>query len=421
MLRDHLRKIYPDSNVSDWSIVVQIVLNMQGLGTKLQACGVFSNPNELVNFGRAFSNAQPLFSFIDIGSGKERTDHKVRETLRLFLPNAQCKHVFFGPCHDNGYLVVLEPYRLDPAVASRLTLIATTPPAPGFLQLGLPHITFPQIFRSDNLPDKYGTASPFQPTMPVRNKSASMTPSTAPFVPKSPSPAPSGDSSASNSWATIGKTGAASKNINIATKKPPKKNYMMLNVHDERLDEALPDADYKVQGRFKEKIDIHGKNYCNSYHLAGKCKSGEYCEYVHGEPLSPGEKLVLKHKARSLPCPANYTCRNPDCILGHHCMFGTACLRANCRFYDSHGMDMVSVQLLANKEQDADEKHRNRPSVSSTIGASLNGYRSILRSTRLKAALRYARTSLPLCVGERDKGVSILNEHNAELCLVASP
>ena len=45
-----------------------------------------------------------MFSFIDVGSGKERADHKIRETLRLFLPIAQCKHVFFGPCHDNGYL-----------------------------------------------------------------------------------------------------------------------------------------------------------------------------------------------------------------------------------------------------------------------------------------------------------------------------
>ena len=96
--------MYPDSNSADWSLVVHIILNMQGLGNKLQSCGIINNQNELAAFGRAFGLAQPLFSFIDVGSGKEHADHKVRETLRLFLPNNQCKHVWFGPMHDNGYL-----------------------------------------------------------------------------------------------------------------------------------------------------------------------------------------------------------------------------------------------------------------------------------------------------------------------------
>lgn len=94
-----------------------------------------SNPNEVFAFGRAFGLAQPLFSFIDVGAGKERADHKIRETLRLYLPNAQCKHVFFGPTHDNGYVTVLEEYKRD--YASRLTLIETRPAEPGFRGLGL--------------------------------------------------------------------------------------------------------------------------------------------------------------------------------------------------------------------------------------------------------------------------------------------
>ena len=60
----------------------------------------------LAEFGRGFGAARPLFNFIDVGRGKERADHKIRESLRLYLPNAQCRHVFFGPCHDNGYLNV---------------------------------------------------------------------------------------------------------------------------------------------------------------------------------------------------------------------------------------------------------------------------------------------------------------------------
>lgn len=73
-IKRDLKATYPDANVDDWSVVVQVVLNMQGLASKLQACNVLMNPNELFAFGRAFGLAQPLFSFIDVGMGKERAE-----------------------------------------------------------------------------------------------------------------------------------------------------------------------------------------------------------------------------------------------------------------------------------------------------------------------------------------------------------
>lgn len=30
--------------------------------------------------------------------------------FRLFADNSQCKHIFFGGCHDTGYLSLLTPY-----------------------------------------------------------------------------------------------------------------------------------------------------------------------------------------------------------------------------------------------------------------------------------------------------------------------
>lgn len=177
-LKNQLKTMYPECNVSDWSIFVQLVLSLHGLGTKLAVCNIIANPSELVSFGRAFGLAHPLFSFIDVGTGKERADHKVRETLRLFLPNAQCKHVFFGPCHDNGYLPVLETYRRDPAIMPRLTLIETLPAEYGFTQLGLQNIRFPSIFRSQSLPGKpFSLSSP----LPVRNASTATNIGNVPF------------------------------------------------------------------------------------------------------------------------------------------------------------------------------------------------------------------------------------------------
>lgn len=142
-IKEHLKACYPDAMVDDWTIMCQVILNFQGLATKLHRCNLISNPNEALAFGRSFGLAQPLFSFIDVGAGKERADHKIRETLRLFLPQSQCKQVFFGPSHDNGYVVVLERYKRE--YASRLTLIETRPAEPGFVDLGLKRESLPDL------------------------------------------------------------------------------------------------------------------------------------------------------------------------------------------------------------------------------------------------------------------------------------
>lgn len=71
-IKNYLKSTYPNGSVDDWNIVVQVVLNLQGLTNKLLACGIVTNPNEVYAFARAFALAQPLFSFIDVGVGKER-------------------------------------------------------------------------------------------------------------------------------------------------------------------------------------------------------------------------------------------------------------------------------------------------------------------------------------------------------------
>ncbi|KAK5173911.1 uncharacterized protein LTR77_002592 [Saxophila tyrrhenica] len=283
-IKNHLKATYPDAAVDDWNVVVQVVLNLQGIAAKLHSCGLVMNPNEVFAFARAFGSAQPLFSFIDVGQGKERADHKIRETLRVFLPNAQCKHVFFGPTHDNGYLVVLENYRRN--YASRLTLIETRPAEPGFMALGFPMVRFPSVFRSADLPAKTvastngytPTPSPLPPAVQPPTRSISVpkpaiSANSAPFVPRSASPAPSSDSASSGAgtWAAVGAKGASNgKTINIASKKSAPRRCVLLNVHDERLDSELPRTDAGAEKRFAEQIKT-GKKYCNSHHLTGVC------------------------------------------------------------------------------------------------------------------------------------------------------
>lgn len=307
---------------------------------------------ELQAFARSFSLAQPLFSFVDVGSGKERADHKIRETLRLYLPNAQCKHVFFGPCHDNGYLPVLEPLRRDAAVASRITLLETSPAEPGFKELGLKRLRLSRTFRDDDLPAlrPAGALSPAVTATSWRTPSGIHGNSTT-FVPKSTGPASSTDSAASSvtnsaSWATIGKVGAAAKSISIAPKKSaPARSHILLNADDERLDPELPRTDSAAEARFYDRLNSVGK-VCNDYYLLGKCAAGEYCDYLHSERLTPGELLVLRYKARGRSCPRRQGCTDIDCIFGHHCKFGRSCYLENCWFANTHNMDLTPAKRL---------------------------------------------------------------------------
>jgi len=189
---------------------------------------------------------------------------------------------------------------------------------------------------------------PYQNALPVRTATG-MNANTTTFVPtapvkhsSSPSPAPSAESGASNTWAAVGKTGATTKTIDITTKKAPAKKHVLVNTYDERLDAPLPESDSKAFARFADRIKAHGK-MCNNFHLTGKCESGEYCDYHHGERLTPGEQLVLKHKARSLCCSQKTSCRDAGCFLGHHCKYGSGCYLEWCRFSETHGRDLVST------------------------------------------------------------------------------
>jgi hypothetical protein len=345
--------------------MVQVVLNLNGLAAKLQSCGIIMNPNELLAFGRSFGLAQPLFSFVDVGGGKERADHKLREHLRLFMRLAQCKHVFFAPCHDNGYLPVLESYRREHA--GRMTLIETREAEPGFLELGIEKIQMSGIFRSENLPNgsiksippsaldaaANSLRSPTCPTSPQPKRVSARTPSGMPanpvaFVPKAASPAPSAESNGSilSSWATVGKSGSSSKTISIAPKKAVVRRHIFVNAYDERIDPELPRTDPAAEGRFSERTKTLGK-HCNAHHLMGKCERGEYCDYVHGERVSGGERLVLMHKARSLSCPQKFNCLDPTCPYGHHCKFGgKTCYVDRCYFSDTHNMDLEPAKKV---------------------------------------------------------------------------
>ncbi|OBR02192.1 C-x8-C-x5-C-x3-H type zinc finger protein [Colletotrichum higginsianum IMI 349063] len=71
--KNHFTSAYPKAAGEDWNIIVQVVLNLNRYANKLHSSGIVSNiptARTVADFGRGFGRAQPLFSFIDVGSGK---------------------------------------------------------------------------------------------------------------------------------------------------------------------------------------------------------------------------------------------------------------------------------------------------------------------------------------------------------------
>ncbi|WQF76845.1 hypothetical protein CDEST_01859 [Colletotrichum destructivum] len=355
-IKTQITNAHPNAAIEDWSIIVQVVLNIDGLARRLHASHIIPNtPTEriLAEFGRGFGRAQPLFSFIDVGSGKESADHKIREMLRVMVRVNQCRHIFFAPCHDNGYLPVLQPYNLDHRVVGKLTLIETTPAEVGFKRLNFPIISFKSVFMSEKLPERVHrpaiggipstlavpTAVPVQPLASVTGTDSNNNDvpprSTANKPPRVSSPRLSHPQTP-NQWSAVGKASSAPKKVDVSnTNKAQTLKYYLLNQDSQRVDEPLPNTHHAVEKNSRGRVTTAEK-LCNNYHLRNDCKN-PWCPYVHGEKLSPGELLLLKQRCRGIPCSTGSICSDFSCIFGHGCMW--TCNANNCRFKSYHGIN----------------------------------------------------------------------------------
>lgn len=379
-IRAHLRQRHPDTNVDNWNIIVYFYANMDGLAKALASRRILSTIPELQRFASGFGRTNSLFSFVDVGYGKDKADHKCREMLKLMLHVPSCRHVYFGPCRDNGYLTLLDEYRHDEYIQDKLSLFTAEPAEPGFLQLGFNIINFPTVFRSEPLNNTFTsfhtTNFEFGPQVlsPVRglsqmslslDDSSDMTPPSS-VGPTAASPASSvsvGNSNSNNnstssaappapSWATISKLSYGPV-IDLYTKKAPaaKPRCILVNTSNQRVDERLPPNDNAALRSIDNRAQVQGRNFCNFYHLIGACDKGEHCEYQHDvkPPLTPAERTALRHKARQIKCVDGRWCQNLSCISGHHCKniySGQACTwGSRCFFANTHDADVVRTAL----------------------------------------------------------------------------
>ncbi|KAK0456484.1 hypothetical protein EV421DRAFT_1752756 [Armillaria borealis] len=265
-----------------------VYCNKQGLSDTLIANDVCTS-EQFEAFFLGFNQAAPLFSIIDVGTGKEAADTKIKEHLRLFTRFPQTFLVYFGGAHDNGYTSTLASLQNEGLLDKIVLLRGYKEMAIELQHLQLPVVEVGGVFRSTKLP---GHARHGSQKLQV---------------------------------AAYGNTPESKTNVAKAAGRP------------KYLNPKLP-------------LNKHKPPPCTFYYL-GACRQGPKCTYGHDYTLTERNLAEMRAISKKFPC-ANLNrgkvCHaGDDCISGHFCPRGNTCSflkEGKCKFV---GKDMHSKPKLA--------------------------------------------------------------------------
>ena len=365
-----IQNYLPDTmDVESYDIMVHIYLNVSGVLLRYIDHGAFSSDNFFTSeqnvraFVRGFAQARegPLVDIVDVGEDQEIAYRKIQGRLELFANNVHCKRIFLGCCHDSAYASLLEPYRGNPIIAPRITLLGSGESHPVFKSLPYDMIDLPQTFT----PSPYSTKATFasrdvslwqadhfsrsSKEVPSTNVEGSSTPSEG--LP------PSLNTTISSSEAIAKWQEAANKDTEVSSFRRPHSRFLqtsgqssgkvLLNIDDERVDPPLQKEDPETRRHML--VQMKEQNYCAFFHLLDACqpeRSGRPCKYRHEPKLNNEELAVLRNKARGLPCGVGSICRNSLCPFGHSCSNQPGCtFGAKCRLAKFHKVDNTAVKV----------------------------------------------------------------------------
>ncbi|KAH9944404.1 uncharacterized protein BXZ73DRAFT_40022 [Epithele typhae] len=313
-LSDHLASIDPSeaSAPGRGQIWLTIYCNKSGLVETLISNAVCTM-EEFEAFMLGFNQASPLFSIVDVGSGKEAADSKIKECLRVFTRFPQTVRVFFGGAHDNGYTSTLNLLQNEGLLDKIVLLKGYKDLAHEIHNLNLPQLEIAGVFiqkklyTNGNKKANVSTAAFTTPPMAGTPASTSYN--------KSPKPKHPTVQQQDSDKARQSKPSPPSTNFQAFT---PSKKVTPLDP-SQPLHKQRPPP-------------------CNFFYLA-RCNNGEHCKYEHNYPLTPDQVGELRVNAKKWPCPAvNNGNRCPlgdHCIMNHFCPKGLKCVfrkQGKCKF-----------------------------------------------------------------------------------------
>ncbi|EEU43415.1 uncharacterized protein NECHADRAFT_82690 [Fusarium vanettenii 77-13-4] len=339
-IRQHVAEYVKDTDLSsDITIFARVFANVKDLAHSLRLSGIVSYEDKFLKFVTNFTNARAEFDFVDVGSGKENADSKMRRMLKYYHDDVRCKKIFFVACHDAGYAHDLRPYIDDQG--SRLVLVETTPAAARIKKLGLPIISFDNVFHSGLLQNETRVipqSPPKQISSPSPPPPRAQPPVATTTVTATTTTIRSGNGGISTkykgSYAAAGGTGSH-QNIDVGPTKSRAPKIMEFNQDNVRLDPpAKMPGNTPAQDSYKRKLlEARNQAFCNGHYLSGTCSWGPQCTREHDTKLTPDEMVIHRYKARSCPCFVGPGCPDFACPMSHHCPQDPFCTRGNeCKF-----------------------------------------------------------------------------------------
>ncbi|OTB09235.1 hypothetical protein M426DRAFT_316524 [Hypoxylon sp. CI-4A] len=165
-IRNYLKAESPE--LANLPIVIKAFCGFDGLSRHLLKHEIIESPNALLDFVKGFSQASQLSDFVLLGPGKDRADERIEGVFRQFVENPTCQRIFFGACHDNSYVRLLEKYTYDDKVPQeRVVLLHSYDVGKEFASLSFESMTVNDIFSKAHLARTKLLASPSPPPVEV--------------------------------------------------------------------------------------------------------------------------------------------------------------------------------------------------------------------------------------------------------------
>ncbi|TXT16059.1 hypothetical protein VHUM_00562 [Vanrija humicola] len=327
------------------AVVVNVFVNKSGLGHALLRSGSIPSWGVYDAFWQGFSAAHELFSVTDVGHGKEATDAKVREHLRLYVSNRQCGTVFLGASHDNSYTSVLQSLETTTPLLSKLVILkGYTDLAHGLKQYAERAVTVPDLFRSTRLAEKVVT-SPTNGAPPLANSTAAAAEveEEAPSQEDEEAQATASDNESDNEVQVIEWETPGNAPLTPLTPQTPYRTSRGSYSGPSGRGGGIRSASARVSSLLAtpgETVRNLKPRPCHTFYLSPwGCKNGDGCEYAHHYKLNEEQTEELARLAKEIICPYVRTKRchfsEDECVYGHRCPRGERCtFGETCRFKD---------------------------------------------------------------------------------------
>lgn len=359
-LRQHIAGHYGLST----DVLVHVFFNREGLAKTIKTYLNVTGPtfNAFIN---GFNTASPLMSMLDVGSGKEAADAKIRELMRIFVRYPNVKRIYFGGGHDNGYTTNLTALQNEGYLDKIVLLQGYTQLATEIKALGLPCLENNGLFLSTKLSNKTLAASNAAPPAPPMNRARSsskspMPPPPPPVPPESP------------------------------MKVPPGKN---TKANVARLKTLTPRA-------------------CNLHYLTKRGCGVENCPYGHDYVFTPDMLADFRDLVKQNPCllmNKGLECTDVECPSAHLCPQGPNCSwhkQDTCKFVGPgmHGSIISSEddddRVLVPPRLPALRSH-NRTQSSSSSMVDFPDYPPNVSPSKSLASTKAPPTPSPVSTGSR--------------------